>query len=348
MPKATGLEIYAAFKKLAAWGTALACGAGDGVLILPHSLTMDRPNRLDDSQGVIFPTYADQGLVAVTGDVPLYMRYDGIDLLIALAMGASGGAPSQQGGTAAYTQSFTLADNLDGLFAVLAIQNNINIDEFTSVKIKGFTISGDIGEGPLKITLHCIGDTRNPDSAINTSVTFANVTVGESQNRILMHQSVFRINDQDGAGLASPGDVITPSSFELAYDRPMSGVYASGTDKNAIDEPTGEALPTVKLTLTIPRYTTKDYFVDWLAETNKKADIVFTGGQIEAPYDREFTLQFPNLAYMKPEVPQAAGILQHVLEFDCLGALAAPTGMSGITKPFQVNVQNQRTTDVLA
>jgi hypothetical protein len=348
MSKATGLEIYAAFKKIAAWGTPLECGAGDGVLILPHSLTKDRPNRLDDSQGVIFPTYADQGLTVVAGDVPAYLRYDGLDLLIALAMGASGGAPAQQGGTSAYTQSFTLADNLDGLYAVLAILNNINIDEFTSLKLKGFTIAGDIGEGPLKITLHSIGDDRDPESTVNTTATFANVTVGESQNRVLMHQSVFRINDQDGAGLASPADVITPSAFELAYDRPMSGVFGAGTDKNVIDEPTGDALPTVKLTLTIPRYTTKDYFVDWAAETNKKADIVFTGATIEGAYDREFTLQFPNLAYMKTDAPQAAGILNHVLEFDCLGALVAPTGMTGITKPFQVDVQNQETADVLA
>ena len=38
MPYAVGTEISAAAVKAAAWGTPLACGAGDGLLVLPPTL----------------------------------------------------------------------------------------------------------------------------------------------------------------------------------------------------------------------------------------------------------------------------------------------------------------------
>jgi Phage tail tube protein len=346
MGKAIGVEIKAAVKKASAWGTAVECGAGDGILILPHSIKKDRPNMTDDSLGLYFPQAADSGEIKVEGSLPMYLRYDSIDLLIAMAMGATGGAPAQQGATTAYAQTFTLADSLDDLFVTFCVNNNINIDEFTTMKVTGMTIKGEVGKA-LQVSFDVIAIDKETGSAVNTSVTFANVTIGESGNRVLFGDGVFRLNAQDGAALGA-GDKVYPSDFELALKRNMAGVYGVSSGSDYIDEPTNNGQPAVTLKLDFPRYTAATYFTDWDAGTNKKMDMTFTGGLIEGAYYRTFTITLPNLKIANVDAPVNQGIIKHPLEFVCLGCSAAPTGMTGITLPFQVDVINQETADVLA
>lgn len=346
MAKAVGVELKAAAKKAAAWGTALACGADDGVLILPHSIKKDRSASVDDSLGLYFARESAPGEIKVEGDIPVYLRYDGLDLLLALAMGATGGAPVQQGTTAAYAQTLSLAEDLDGLFATFALNNNVNIDEYPSVKVTGFTLKGEVGK-PLEVAFHTIASDRVTDSTVNTAGTFANVTYFETANRVLMGQGVVRMNDRDGAALGA-GDEIYPSSFELALKRNMAGVYGVSSGFDHIDEPTNAGRPEVTLKLDFPRYTAATYFGDWDAGTPKKLDMVFTGGLIEDTYYRTFRLQMPHLAYASVGLPIEQGILKHPVEFNALAADTAPLGMTGITRPFQVDVVNRQSADILA
>jgi hypothetical protein len=345
MAKATGVEIKAAVRKASAWGTAAACGAGDGILILPHSIKKERPNSVDDSLGLYFPNDSDPGEIKVGGDLPMYLRYDSPDLLLALAMGATGGAPAQQGTTSAYSQTFRLAGDNDGLFATFSLNNHVNIDEYTSLKVSGFTLKGEVGK-PLEAAFHCIADDNETSSAVNTSATFANVTFFETANRVLMSQGVLRMNDQSGAALG-PGDEIYPASFELAFKRSMSGVYGVSSGFDRIDEPTNDGMPEVRLKLRFPRYASPSHFTGWDANTARKLDIVFTGALIEDTYYRTFKLSFPNLKYSSVELPMEQGILKHPVEFNCLGCDLAPPGMAGITEPFRIDVINRQSADVL-
>ncbi len=345
MAKAVGAEIGFAIKIAVAWLTAVACGAGDGVLLTGMGLKKTRPPLKDNSLGRAFTHDVDLGLIKAEGDIEAFLRYDGLDLLMALAMGATGGAPTQQEATAAYAQTFTLAANLDGLFATLVGENNVNVDEYPSVKLLGFTLKGKVGE-PLTITLHCLADDKVVDSAVNTSATFGNVTIPETRNRALFNQSVFRMNDQSDIALAV-GDKILPSEFELTYKRSLAGVNtADGTDK--IDEPSTTGQPEVTLKLKFPRYEDEQGFLDWDAGTLKKMDLICTGGLIEGAYYRKFTINFPALQYVDVAKPYEEGIIPWDAEFICREAAAAPAGMTGITLPFQVDVINQKTTDVLA
>lgn len=343
---ASGVNVKAAVAKAATWGTAVACGADNGILINPHTLKRTRQALIDDSLGLYFPQNAVNAQVKCEGDIPSYLRYDGLDLLIALAMGTTAGAPTQQGATTAYDQTFSLADTLDGLFATFIVNNQVNIDEYTSAKITGFNLKGQVGK-PLEIKFHTQVSDRIVNSTVNTSTTFANVTFFETANRVLFGQSAFLMNNASDVALASTNQVY-PDSFELEFKRKMGGKYGVGTDMDIIDEPTNDGLPEITLKLEFPRYETDQYFADWDPMTQQKLQITFTGAEIVSPYNRSFQLQFPALQLSSVELPMSKGILKHPLQFNCLGALAAPAGMTGVTKPFQVNVTNRQSTDVLA
>lgn len=341
---ASGQDAQAALKKAAAWGTALACGAGDGIYIKGHSLKFSQDIKTPSELGRSKPNAVARGAIRVPGDVPALLRYYGLDLFIALAMGASG-TPAQQEATAAYLQTFTIADSLDGLFATFCWNNNVNIDEYSSIKVTGWDIEGEYG-GFVDITFHVIAIDKEESSVINTSVTFANVTFSEASNIVLFSDGVFRLNDQTGDALAE-GDVIHPSSFKLASNRKLEGAPGVG-GANTVDEPGNAGEMEVKLSLNFPRYTAETHFTDLRAGTEKKADIVFTGSVIEDAYSNQFKVEMPRLVYVGADVPPEPGPLKHPLEFLVVGCDAAPTGMAGITDPFKVTTINEETADVLA
>lgn len=407
MGHATGTELKAAIRKSLAWGTALPCGANHGILILPSNIKKDRGNIPDDSLGNVWAPDSDIGEVKAEGDIQAYLRYDALDMLIAMSMGtsgnpvytspsvtgtATGGSTSTlvktgagwtvnayagkyviiDGGTGigqcrkivsntedtltvvvtdgnwvapdatstfkifnAYaTHTYDLADHIDALFMSYCIYNQVNVEEATSLKCFGFTLKGDVGK-PLSITFHCIAINKITDSSVNTSGTFANVTFRETANRVLYSQGVIRMNAQGGDTLASPTDNIYPKSFELSFKRKMSGMYGVGGSFDVVDEPTNDGQPETKLKLEFPRYTANTYFTDWDANNAKKLDMTFAGAG-----SRSLLLQFPNLKFASVDLPIEQGILKHPAEFNCLSAAVAPTGMSGVTKPFRLKLVN--------
>lgn len=346
----SGVEIIAAFKKTVTWGTAIVLGANDGLLILPTSIKRDAEIDIDDSLGEYFSVDGAPSLITCEGDIPGYLRYDGWDIIIALAMGIAG-APAQQAATAAYAYTYKWKKDTDGLFGVFAKDMKNYIDENPSVKIAGFTIKGEIGQA-VQIIAHTICDNKLSDSAVNTPATFNNVTILEDANRIRFSQGAFRMNDQGDAALDA-GDVIYPSSFELIAMRKLVGVHdgqyktAGGNPQELIDEPTNDGMPEISLKLGFPRHTANTNLLALVADTRKKMDMVFTGNEIETPYNRELTIEMPHLQMKNVDPVDEQGIIKEPLEFIVHSASAAPTGMT-VTDPFWISGINQRTTDPLA
>lgn len=340
----SGIEVKAAVKKASTWGTAVACGANDGVLLIGDSLKKTIANVVDDSLGLAFIEQRDLGEIRVEGNLSAFLRYDSLDVLLALAMGDTQ-APTQQGVTTAYANSIKLKDNVDALFASIAINKAVNIFEYPSAKIAGFTIKGEMGK-PLEIEFNVMCNDEVINSSTNTLTTFNNVTYFEKANRTLFSQGVFRMNDQSGAALGG-GDKIYPQSFELTFKRKLKGEYvAEGANK--IDEPTNDGLPECTLKLAFPRYSSAVYLTNLGSDTRKKMDMVFTGANIAETYNRTFKLSLPHMALVNAEAATQKGQIVHPLEFTCLAASSAPAGMTGITKPFQVDVINKRSTNPLA
>ncbi len=52
----SGIELKLAARKATTWGTAVACGAMDGILMLPGTLKRSRDSKIDDSLGLFWPT----------------------------------------------------------------------------------------------------------------------------------------------------------------------------------------------------------------------------------------------------------------------------------------------------
>jgi hypothetical protein len=348
---ASGIEMKYALKKGAAWGTAVQAGAGDGLLLLPTGVRAgDAKIEIDDSQGLFWSPDGTPGQVEVAGDLPGYLRYDGCDLLLALLMGAAGVPALHAGGAASYDYVYDLADSTDGLFATFVRHWKNYVEEIRSLKITALTIKGERGK-PLQLVATGIGDFSAQDGT-NTLITFEDVTIAESENRIHFAQSVFRLNDRSDAALDA-GDVIGPNSFELTAKRTLQGIptgtltTGGAAPRDIIDEPVNSGRPEISLKLGFPYHTSKTRLTDLGLDTRKKCDITFTGAVIEGAIPRLFKLEFPHLQYKSVDVVDESGIIKEPVEFVCHASGTAPTGMA-FTTPFRISGTNQNATDPLA
>lgn len=343
----TGRDLIAAAILASEWGTAVECGAGSGVLLTDESMTLTPEMLPDDSAGQSFIYDEDQGLVNVEGTIGGYLRYVGLELLLALAMGTAGD-PSQQESTAAYEHVLALADDLTGIFGTLALYKGVSVFEYPSAKVTGFEIRGEVGQ-PLRFTFNIMADdcNRNTSSGTNTTSTIANVTVPENEYRVLFRQGVYRINAQGGAALDGD-DEIGIGAFTLSFNRQMER-YRDSESGQTTGEPGGVGFPEVTLRLEFPKYAADTYLALKDNKTNQKMDMTFTGATIEGAYTRSFKLEFPNLVPMGGDEPTTSGAARYVqaVEFNCRRADSAPTGMSGLTLPFYATLMSTLTTDPL-
>jgi len=345
MAAATGSEVLAAYKRGSVWGTAVACGANNAVLIKSERIAKRVPPMVDPSAGFAFERVADQGAVSVTGTLEAELRYDGWWDLLALWFGTAG-APAQQGGTAAYSGTLQLARNTDGKFCTLAFDKVTQIHEIPSGKIVGVTLSGRAGEA-VTLSVETICRDRVAPAVVNSST--ASWTFRERENRVLFSQGVFRCNAQSGAALASPADVIKPSGFTLAMRRNLEGDYlAEGTGKTLISEPVNNGLPEILLSLEFPQFASTTWVAALEADTRLKADITFTGKTIAGAYKRTLTLTFPHLMVEEEDAPiEGASKIPNPVRLRALEASAAPAGMS-VTLPVTLGYTATQTTDPLA
>lgn len=343
----TGRQFVCAFKKAAVWHTPVACGAGDGLLITSDGIKATIAQDLDDSAGQPWVTDIDLGETSTAGSLDAYMRYEGMDVLLASVMGSSL-VPALVIGSQAYSNTYDMTTEIIGKFGTLAEQKLTDVVwEYPSVKVHGFKFSGEMNK-PCTIGFEMICDQLVRNSVTNTVGTLAEVAPLKG-NRIVMNKdTVFRINDQSSAALGA-GDIVNPSSFELTVTRPMDSGAVAG--QAGVAEPDDNGFPVVSLTLKFPRYNEANnaFFSSWAAGTSKKMDITFTGKLISDGQYYTFRVLFPHLRVADPAAPlSGAGKIPFTMKLDGVGALVAPAGMTGLTAPMRIEVVNKRTTNPLA
>lgn len=393
------------------WGTAIPVGPLDQILHRPHGFKKSRPFEVDDSLGTGgFATTGDLGAITASGDFQAYLRYAGLDLLIAMLMGesattfiggtafnctgagstttavksaagltvdaeigkywictADAGNPANVGqvrlitdndattltwvgalpaATSSTTQGtisagkathvYTLADSLEGIFATGCIWNGLSVEELTSFKVAGLTIKGATGKS-CEIALDLIANDKKLSSAVNTAAT--TWTVRESSNRIMDSHLVLRMNTSGGAALQA-SDALRFESWELAIKRKLSGVYGVGSVANQIDEPSNDGPTEITFKGVKPRFDSATPLTEWEAGTYKKMDLTFTGAEISGGTMRSLLIEVPYMRYSLAEAPIVDGILKNNLEFVCMQAPAAPTGMTNLVKPVRMTLVN--------
>jgi len=342
----TGRDIIAAFAQGTTWGTAVSANAaGKGIYILSEGLPLKSGEHLRNEElAHYFMENVDLGNVDFAGDISAFLRYQGLDTLIAIAMGTAG-SPIQQGGTLAWKHIWKLSNTLTGLFGTLAIDKGVSIWEYPSVKTHGFVITCEAGQ-PAQITFNMIADDlvrSNDGSPVNTSL--ASVTYATNALRLLFDKATFRINAQSGGALGV-GDVVNISRFTLTYNRPKSGLHVLG--QTTVLEPTGDAVPDVRLEVGVDEYTTDAFLNDLRLGTAKKADIYFDSG-IEAgtAYDYDFRISLPHLIPVEGSAPlSSAGKIVESVTFEAIKAASNPTGMTD-RGPFYIEVINKLATNPL-
>ena len=342
----SGKEVKAAFKKAEIWGTPVAVTSADAFFVISESISRSREHLPDDSAGQAFHAQSDQGLITCGGDVSAYLRYAGLETLLAMALGTAGD-PVQQESTAAYLHGLVPAGGVDGLFGTLALYKGFSCHEYAACKIDGFTLEGEAGQ-PLKISFTTICDDLgvNTGSGVNTASAMASLSDPSPGNRVLFRQGEFLINDQDGAAL-SAGDAVKPNRFSLRFKRGLAGDHLAG-NSDKITEPTYNAFPEISLELEFPSYTCDTYLNDLGSDTRKKMSICFTGANIEGAYAHKLEILIPHLVLTNAEAAvNGAGKIIHPVTASLLAAESAPAGMSGVTAPFAVNLTTTLATDPL-
>lgn len=269
-----GFMATAALKKGSGWGTAATVGAGNGIEILTESISgssalIENRHLRGDSQqrvGVAGPeTYS--------GSIEMDAVYETVHVPLCFVFGTN----STSGTQSPYTHTITILDDLEGVYATLALKaDTLEVHEYPSVKFNGFELSASSGE-PVKIRFDLIPNDINLNtvSGNNTLTTMTNVTYASDVERVLFSQAVVRVIDSTTT--LTSGHAVSLEAFMVNMSRNLQGKITT-TFPNSIAEPQPGDFIKVGGSFTVPYHNaTAQSFHAWaIAKTALHADIIFT------------------------------------------------------------------------
>jgi len=338
--------LAAGAKKGAAWGTAVALGALDGLLITTDGgPTRKQPYLPAKEHDTPFVRAGDLGPIdpvdfALSGA----WRYDPgrLGTLLAMIYGTAG-APTLQG-TTAYKHIFQFKDSIEGLFAAYAKELPGKIHEVASAK--PYAAEFSIADGLLNFSLSLRGNTIIDTSTVNTATQMDALTYPDRYNRVRFKDLTVKMNDESG-GAVTAETALVINGMTISISRPLDAVVPAGQD--FILEPQETDHPTVTVKLSFPRATSVNtaFFAKFTAETPQKLLAKFTGALIETSYYYDLAFYFPRLK-LSPDPPTYADneVVPAEITLIAEEATAAPTGMTYM-RPYGELI-NKQTTDYLA
>uniref|UniRef100_A0A6H1ZFZ1 Tail protein n=1 Tax=viral metagenome TaxID=1070528 RepID=A0A6H1ZFZ1_9ZZZZ len=335
--------------KGSAWGTAIALGAGGGVLVLEGAgLDRSQPYLPAEEMDTDFPFEGDLGLIdPVSFTIPFHVRYDGGRLWTAIAgfFGIAGVPVSNLIATVpkSYTHTLAWANEIVGNFITYAEEFPNQIYEVASAKVKAVEITVD--GGLIRGSIECVGNTLINTSAINTLTQMDALTYVDRGNRVKFSQGSVKINAQAGADVSAETALASLASFTIRFERPSDEVPGLGsqTIQEGIDGPS--PVVTVSLSFNRMNATNDDLFATMIAETEQKMAVSFTGALIEGTLYYGLAFNFPRMRVIKA-TPISDQVTRFEASFRAEQAVTAPTGMT-LTLPYIV-LSNLATADYLA
>ena len=327
MTTGAGFSSKAAWKReglQSAYGTPIACGAGDQVPLITESLSPEVAKEFD------FPIRHKAGMggsdivgKGVQGSIEIDAVYRGIEYILVSRTGMCNYSASPALIAAGvYKNTFELADNLhteswcagDGVLAgsgllagdqkvrrgSLCIDKSVSLWEHSSTMIQTLTIKGD-AKG-VRIVLELVPYKLDRASAVNTTSAAWDIP-GTDWLSLLFPDLVFWIGDYSTSVALGSGNAVGISAFEVKLQNKftierdsLSGLY--------IAEPRREGKRLVTGSFSIPRYESDTFLGDMNLQTRKMALLKFTGSQIETSgYYRTFWIWLPTLRFDKVDAP---------------------------------------------
>lgn len=336
------LMAYAA-KDGSTWGTAVALGATDGMLVTSvDGLKPGRPylpaNNESDSP---FPRTGDLGpRDPVNFTINAAARYDmgSLGILLGKIFGTVA-APAQQATTAAYLHEMQWADEVYGDFVTFAAERRNKIYEVPSAKVLGVTFS--VSDGLVQMAYSLRGDECKDDSTVNQATQMDAVTYDHRHKRIrFVKESTFKINAESGGDLSGENALVV-NDFTLEIARGADAEHAAG-DENII-EPVDFSDITFRLAMSWPRQNAVNmaFLQNFDTEATQKVLIQFTGALIESTYYNDLKIYIPKMRVVDFDAPDSDEVLTANVELVAEEADSAPTGMS-YTRPY-IELINERT-----
>jgi len=325
----TGREIIAAVKKASTWREAVTVGEGDGLLITREALGAKAPEFVaDDSLGLSDPVSLMKAKEKVEGSIEGYLRYEGLDLLFALALGSSSD-PQQIDSSSAYSHLYQASDSIKGLFATLVIkksQTPKGVWEIPSAKITGFTISGEVGE-LAKVSFDLLGNKIETENPVNSDSSLSAVTYkGKGLVCQVNEKARVRMNKTEDEAL-DDDDRIFPSSFEITFKRPFRENYELGyTD---MSEPVQDDFTEATIRLTFDKYNIDTFMSAIESQEAYKMDFLFEGPLIPGTSVKyQLKIEIPKVVWTSGSADvDSPGLISHVAEGRMIKPESAPSGM---------------------
>lgn len=353
-------EVDILIDKASTWGTAVDATSA-GRLLHVSNLTVSPAFEEFTSPMIGFDNFIDSvtrlqlGLnVSVTCDT----SYGGQWLLIlASLLGTATASPAETtGGQGDYAHNFDLASNNNGKFTTLAwtVETDYAL-EIPSIKWSSVSVQQN-NNGVGTVTFQGIGD-RVVDNAsvVNTYTEIMAETHPTYQAAVLGSTAgtnhYLRLNAQAGAGLTS-GENIEILNWGFTLERPMQARYVLRGANSAytleplqLDKSRGEFF----FQAAEINDGAINGIVEWLANSQKKAEVFMDGAQIGSGVNTSLKFQFPKLfpAGAMPtgyDVPSANALMQPTFRYQLAKASAAPTGMTGVTNYLRAVTIDTRST----
>ena len=349
-PTTPDRKVYAAgFKKATPWGTAVALGATDEVLLREAS-GIGPPEipiiPLQESDHVFIKQSILGNVPAKDITIPAYMRYEmgALGRAIAMLFGTAG-APADL--TGAYKHTLQWAD-ASALFGCYAEEFPGKIYEATSAM--PFKLELGFADTLLTAGLSLRCNTVIETSVVNTLTQMDALSIPALFRETVptFQQSVIKMNAEAGADVTAETALVL-SDFSIAFERPLDTpphVAGSAT----IPQPVcgaHEGGEKIVVKLSFPRMSAINaaYFATFIAGTPQKMLIQLTGALITEALYYDFKFYFPRLIMKTPSYTKDE-IIKGGLELIAEESAAAPTGMTYL-RPY-AEVVNLHTTDYLA
>lgn len=336
-------------------GSPASLGAGDAIPVESEDLRREDVKEADRSLVGQVHERAPVRVASVMRNRPVVFvgDYNYLTRPLAFATGTAG-APTEEEAGVRYAHRFQLHDNMQGVVATIGVDRVIDASgssqttsgiRFAAAKANGFTLTFREGQ---KVRLSVPWHGRDFADEIDASSWTFPQNVNTGMQYALLSHGVLRINAQGGAGLGS-GDVLAlPVELEVTYRPNLDGVLDSG----GLGEPFMRSRPSTRLRVRWPRWTQAlrtSLLAAYEARSALKADFTLTGPAL-GNANHALVLSFPFLTIDSDLDPSLADpdVVPLDVEFHAQQATAAPTGMTGITRPVDITLRNAVSANPLA